>query len=94
MSTSLLVENMIAAAKRKGTEADIEAFSHDQVGGRLEKTDILLLGPQIRYLLQKYKTNFGNKIPVIQVIEISDYGLMRGEKILNEVCALYEKTRQ
>jgi cellobiose PTS system EIIB component len=91
MSTSMLVTSMNDAARKKGIEDDIDAFPFDKLGGRIDKTDILLLGPQVRYMLAKFRSEYGSKIPVIEVMNMSDYGLVRGEKILGDALALYEK---
>jgi Phosphotransferase system cellobiose-specific component IIB len=93
MSTSMLVIRMQDAAKRKGIEAEINAISEVQIGSKANDADILLLGPQIRYLLGKLRSEFGNMIPVIEVINMSDYGLMNGEKILDNVLELYHSRR-
>ncbi|MDF3002654.1 MAG: phosphotransferase system cellobiose-specific component [Bacillota bacterium] len=89
MSTSMLVIKMQEAAKKKGHEVEISAISEVQIKSKADEIDILLLGPQIRYLLGKMRTELGSKIPVIEVINMSDYGLMNGEKILDHVMELY-----
>ena len=52
MSTSLMVERMKKAAEAKGMEADIFAVSAGEADNYLEskKVDILLLGPQVRFM--------------------------------------------
>ena len=52
MSTSLMVEKMKKAAENKGIEADIFAVSAGEADNYLEskKVDVLLLGPQVRYM--------------------------------------------
>jgi PTS system cellobiose-specific IIB component len=84
MSTSMLVDNMADVAKKRGIELSVEALPFDNAGSRLEKTDILLLGPQIKHMLPKFQSKYGEGIPVISVIDFRDYGLVRGEKILDE----------
>ena len=84
MSTSMLVDKMVDYAKKEGIEVDIDALAFDRADMRLEKTDILLFGPQVRHLLPKFKEKYNGKIPVIDTINISDYGLINGEKILKE----------
>ena len=44
-----------------------------------EKPDVLMLGPQVRYLESQFKRDLD--IPV-SVINMQDYGLMNGEKAL------------
>ena len=81
MSTSMLVNKMKKAAEAKGTEVDIEAKSLADAKSEIEKADIVLLGPQIRYELNNVKKIAG-KIPV-EAIDMADYGMMNGEKVLN-----------
>lgn len=93
MSTSMLVLKMQDAASKKGIEADIDAISEVQIKSKADKTDILLLGPQVRYLLGKMKSELRDKIPVIEVINMSDYGLLNGAKVLDDALALYNSKK-
>ena len=55
------------------------------------KTDVVLLGPQIKFALpeiKKFTDQAGNKIGVIDMM---DYGMMNGEKVLNMALELLEK---
>ena len=94
MSTSILVDKMTDEAKKKGIDVDIDALPFDRADLRLSDTDILLLGPQVRHLLPKFKDKYAGKIPVIDTINISDYGLMRGDKILAESLAKLEAAQK
>ena len=71
MSTSVLVDKMAAYTKEKGIEADIEARAFQRVEDRIHRTDILLIGPQVRYLAKKFQTEHGGEIPVIQTLYMS-----------------------
>ncbi len=84
MSTSMLIEKIVNAGKAKGIEVDAEALPFDKAGERLKKTEILLLGPQVRYLLTKFQKDYGNTIKVISTINMTDYALMNGERILTQ----------
>ena len=54
MSTSLLVTKMQAAAKEQGIETAIQAKSEAEVKNHEDEMDVLLLGPQVRFLLKDY----------------------------------------
>lgn len=84
MSTSMLVEKIVNAGKAQGIDVDAEALPFDKASERLKKTDILLLGPQVRYLLPKFQKEHGKEIKVIATINMSDYALINGERILNQ----------
>lgn len=92
MSTSLLVQKMQEAAKQKGIEATIFAVSVSQADESLAEhdVDVLLFGPQVRYLVGQYQTKLaGQSIPV-EAINMMDYGMMNGEKVLEHALTLIE----
>ena len=83
MSTSMLVNKMIASAKDKGIEVDIEAFPESQMDKRLDNVDVALLGPQVGYTLGKSKKICEPKGIPVDVIPMVDYGMMNGPKVLD-----------
>ena len=91
MSTSMLVKKMSDYSNEKGIEADIDALPFDRMGARIDKTDILLLGPQVRHLLKKFQAEYGAKVPVIQVMNMSNYALLKADKVFDEAYAEYLK---
>ena len=95
MSTSMLVKKMKDYASEKGIETDIDALPFDRMGQRIEWTDILLIGPQVRHLLKKLQSEYGNKIPVIQVMNMSHYALVKANEIFDAAYKEYnEKTNE
>ena len=84
MSTSLLVTKMQAAADEKGLEAEIFAVPAQEVDDIIleKKVDVLLLGPQVRYLLEQFTEKLKDKNIPIGVIPMVDYGMMNGSKVL------------
>ena len=83
MSTSLLVEKMEIAAKKRNLEVDIEAYPEAQIAKLLDNVDVALLGPQVAYKLPKIKVICDGKGVPVAVIPMVDYGLMNGEKVLD-----------
>ncbi|HEL2265041.1 TPA: PTS sugar transporter subunit IIB [Streptococcus suis] len=84
MSTSLLVTKMQQAATASALEREIFAVSAMEAEEILaDKTvDILMLGPQVRYMLVEFKAKLAPLgIPVV-AIPMTDYGMMRGDKVL------------
>lgn len=82
MSTSLLVTKMEKAAAQKDEEFEIFAVGEVEASKHFDEVDILLLGPQVRFLKSKLEKQLeGKKVPV-RVIESVDYGMMNGEKVL------------
>lgn len=76
------VSNADAKGRRKdGLSVHIFATAASDADNKLEseKPDVLMLGPQVRYLESQFKRDLD--IPV-SVINMQDYGLMNGEKAL------------
>ena len=91
MSTSMLVDKMVKYARDKGVEADIDAMPFDRMGERINRTDIILLGPQVRHLLKKLQAEYGSKVPVIQVMNMSNYALVKAGEIFDAAYTEYEQ---
>ncbi len=91
MSTSLMVNKMRAAAEAKGIEADINAFPEATMETNAEGADVVLLGPQVRFMLKKSEALLAPKNIPVAVIDMKDYGLMNGEVVLEKAMALIKK---
>lgn len=89
MSSSLVVSKMQKAAKEKGLDAEIWATGVNRGKETLksrEDIDVLLIGPQVRYSkgeLEKVAEEKERKT-IIKVSDMKDYGLVNGEKILED----------
>lgn len=91
MSTSLLVNKMKKAAQEQGKEVHIQAMPADAFEHYNEHTDVLLLGPQIRNLYDDMKAKFEPKGIKVDVIDMRDYGMMNGEKVLANAYKLMQE---
>ncbi|BDR55946.1 PTS sugar transporter subunit IIB [Xylocopilactobacillus apis] len=89
MSTSLLVSKMQKAAEEKGIDAKIFATSASDADAKIESEhpDILMLGPQVGYMLDDFKNRVS--IPV-EVINMQDYGMMNGPKVLDQALSIID----
>ena len=85
MSTSLLVTKMEQAAEKVGDEVEIFALPMSDGINRLSTVDCVLLGPQVRFNLEKIKEEAAKVNPglPVDVIDMKDYGMMNGEKVYN-----------
>lgn len=91
MSTSLVVKKMEEAAKEKGIECKIWAVSQDIVEEEMKKADVLLIGPQMRFLKGKLEPK-ANEIGIkLDVIKPMDYGRCDGNAILNTAISMIKK---
>lgn len=61
MSTSMLVNKMRKAAEDRGMDAEINAIAESQLKNNLEGLDVVLVGPQVRYLEKKLNNNSNHK---------------------------------
>lgn len=84
MSTSLMVNKMQKAAEEKGLSANIFAVPVPEAENYLanHQVDVVLLGPQVCYLLDGFKEKLAPSSTPIDVIPMTDYGMMRGDKVL------------
>lgn len=90
MSTSLLVTKMKKAAEARGLEADIFAVSAGDADDNLakKKVDVLLLGPQVRFMKSQFEAKVAPLGIGLDVIAMTDYGMMNGEKVLDQAMKL------
>lgn len=79
MSTGMLVKRMKEYTDVIGVSAEIDAYGLSELSDHIEKTDVILLGPQIGYQLEEIANKYA-PIPVA-VIDMIDYGMMAGEKV-------------
>lgn len=82
MSTSLLVNKMKEAASQRGIEAEIWAVADAEAANNIDKADCMLLGPQVRFMLDKMKKLAGDK--PVEVIDMATYAIMDGSKALDQ----------
>lgn len=87
MSTSVLVEKMKKKALELGKEVNIKAVGDGSLSEFSDDFDVILLGPQIKFLFSKIRSQIPEHKPV-EVIDMIDYGTMNAEKILNRVFEL------
>lgn len=86
MSTSILVKKMQDIADKQGLDYEIFACPASEADVKLQRQqiDCILLGPQIRYMLDDFQKKLaGTDIPV-EVIDMVAYGMMDGQKVLDQ----------
>lgn len=85
MSTSMLVNKMNQVVEKENKEYTIFAVStsrvQEEVGSK--KIDMILLGPQIRYMEDSIKNQVGDVS--VHVIDMLDYGTMNAGHVLQTV---------
>ena len=95
MSTSLLVTRMQKSADERGIECKIWAVSETALTTEYgnEPCDVLLIGPQVRFRLNAIKEQTKGEVPV-EVIDMKDYGMMNGEKVLKSAIKLIKSNKK
>lgn len=88
MSTSMLVQRVEEAAKNRGVELHVWASSEADAKSQYDNVDVILLGPQVRFLKGKVETAVAEKNVKVDVIEMTNYGKMNGEGVLDQILSL------
>lgn len=88
MSTSLLVTKMEKAAESKGLDVEVFAVAEAEANKHFDSIDVMLLGPQVRYLLGKMEKALDGKSVPVKVIDSIHYGMMNGEAVLDSALDL------
>lgn len=85
MSTSLLAQNMQDVADKHDLPIECKAFPHNKIRDIVAETnpDVILLGPQVKYLFEETNEWFGKDRPVTMIAQ-QDYGMMDGETVLKK----------
>lgn len=91
MSTSLLVSKMQKAAEAESKTYHIQAVSADQAKKHIEQAEVLLLGPQVRYMLPQMKKLGEERGIPVDVINSVDYGTGNGKNVLHHAESLFAK---
>jgi len=90
MSTSMLVQRMKEAAQKKGVEVSIKAVPVSEFKENLGEADIVLLGPQVKYEQAKLQAQADALGKKVAVIDMMDYGMMKGDVVLDKALKLLE----
>ncbi|HVB59626.1 MAG TPA: PTS sugar transporter subunit IIB [Ktedonobacteraceae bacterium] len=88
MSTSLLVDSMLAAAQARSIELFVEALSAGEYVEKVEACDVVLIAPQIRHLrksIEKLAASVGKPVALIEPFH---YATMNGQAVLEQALGL------
>lgn len=86
MSTSLLVNKMKEHVTKHVVPVEIQAFSEALILEKGAEADLILLGPQIKYMFNDFSDKFPDK--PIAVIDSLIYGKMDGLALLKSSIAM------
>lgn len=88
MSTSLLVDSLLAEAEAAQIELQVEALSAGEYAARVEECEVVLIAPQIRHLrksIEKLAISLGKPVAMIEPFH---YATMNGQAVLEQIMLL------
>ena len=88
MSTSMLVNKMKAEAQQRALALDIYAVAVAVFVRGLANADVILLGPQVEYEARRLSALAAPHGKAVAVIDMADYGMMRGAAVLDKALSL------
>jgi PTS system cellobiose-specific IIB component len=88
----MLVKRMQKAASNKNISADIVAVSTADMYEVIDDADVILLGPQARYMLEEVKKAVKDKGIPVEVINQKLYGTMDGDAVLKMALELVKSS--
>lgn len=88
MSTSMLVRKMQAEAEKRGLEVKIDAFGVSEFDEQFARYQVVLLGPQVKYMLAALTAKTAEHDIPVAAIDMMDYGMQRGDKVLDFALSL------
>lgn len=84
----MLVKKMIESSQERNIEAEITAVSEAQLKNHLDNLDVVLIGPQVRYLEKNIRNQLEPKGIKVDIINPMAYGMLQGNKVLDQAIAL------
>jgi PTS system cellobiose-specific IIB component len=88
MSTSMLVKKMQDAANERNLEVEIFAAAESEAKRHYETVDVILLGPQVRFMLKKMEQALSIFNTPVEVIDSVSYGTLNGSKVLDQALSI------
>lgn len=82
VSTALLVNKMKQAAKDMKADYNIEAFALNEADKHAGEADVILVGPQVRFALEKLRKQYPDT--PVEAIDVKDYGMMNGKAVIEQ----------
>jgi PTS system cellobiose-specific IIB component len=87
----MLVNKMKETAEQRKIPLEVEVVADSVLEDHMEGLDVVLIGPQVRYLEKELRGLLEPKGIKIDVIDQMSFGLMQGDKVLDQVITLLNK---
>ncbi|MGL5285329.1 PTS system, cellobiose-specific IIB component [Aeromonas sp. RU39B] len=88
MSTSLLVRKMKEEAQKRGLPVEIDAYGASEFDEQMPHYQVVLLGPQVKYMQAELAERASPLGIPVAIINMMDYGMQRGDKVLDHALSL------
>ena len=82
-STASMCKKIEEAAAAEGMELETQAVAMAMMNDKLDWADVVLVGPQIRFMLDKVRAAAPDK--PVDAIDMMAYGMMDGKKVLQQI---------
>jgi len=90
MSTSMLMQKMQEVVNARGVNVSVDARGYRDALRDFVDYDVVLVGPQVRHQFEQLKKKTKG-VCACDLINMKDYGMMDGEKVLDQAIRLYEE---
>ena len=87
-STANMCKKIEAAAKQEGMDISATAVPMAMLKDKLDWAEVVLVGPQIRFMLDKVRAEAKDK--PVDAIDMMAYGMMDGAKVLHQIKGMVE----
>lgn len=88
MSTSILEKNINDYMKANNIEGNAIAYASEQAKSMINKFDVVLIGPQVRFMLAGFKAIAGTT--PVAVIDNASYAMGNGQKVYELAKSLFK----
>ena len=92
MSSSMLISKMQQVIYEQDLPVKVMAISTQEALDYVKEhnTDLVLLSPQVRFMQEKFKTALQDKKSIVEIINMSDYGMLNSQNILQHALELLQ----
>lgn len=90
MSTGYLCNKMNEVAQAQGILVRARAVPESALEGHYKEVDVIMVGPQIKYLLGSIRQRVGNSVPV-DAINPVDFGRTNAKAVLDHALSLIKE---
>ena len=92
-SSGFMASNMRKAAAENNVDADIHAVSDSEIPEYIDKVDVIMLGPHVKYLEEELKKKAAVYGVPVACISQQAYGILDGKRALSETIKIYKASK-